>query len=148
MTALELTSALCRTFEGLYLKPYLCPAGVPTIGIGSTLYEDGSKVTLADPPITALHAEFLLQLTLRRDYLPGVIKASPVLLRYPNKLGAIMDFAYNCGVPRYRASTLKKRVDVEDWAGAQVECLKWNKGGGRILPGLTKRCQARAALLG
>jgi lysozyme len=148
MTALELTSALCRTFEGLYLKPYLCPAGVPTIGIGSTLYEDGRKVTLADPPITALYAEFLLQLTLRRDYLPGVIKASPVLLRYPNKLGAIMDFAYNCGVPRYRASTLKKRVDAEDWAGAQVECLKWNKGGGRILPGLTKRCQARAALLG
>lgn len=147
MNALEITSALCRTFEGLYLKPYLCPAGVPTIGIGSTLYEDGTPVKLTDPPITAEHAEFLLQLTLRRDYLPGVLKASPGLLNYPQRLGAIVDFAYNAGVPRYRASTLRKRIDAENWAAAQVECMKWNRGGGRVLPGLTRRCQARALLL-
>jgi lysozyme len=146
--ALEITAALCRTFEGLYLKPYLCPAGVPTIGIGSTLYEDGTRVTLQDPPITAERAEFLLQLTLRRDYLPGVVKASPGLLKSASRLGAIVDFAYNAGVPRYRASTMRKRIDAEDWEGAKVECLRWNKGGGRVLPGLTKRCQARAALLG
>lgn len=148
MNALEVTSALCRTFEGLYLKPYTCPAGVPTIGIGSTLYEDGTRVTLQDPPITAERAESLLQLTLRRDYLPGVLRASPGLIQYPNRLAAMLDFAYNAGVPRYRASTMRKRIDAEDWAGAQVECKKWNKANGRVLPGLTKRCQARAALLG
>ena len=148
MNALEVTSALCRTFEGLYLRPYYCPAGVPTIGIGSTLYENGTRVTLQDPPITAERAEALLQLTLYRDYLPGVIKASPILLKYPNRLAAMVDFAYNAGVPRYRASTMRKRIDEGNWAAAQVECLRWNKGGGRVLPGLTKRCQARAALLG
>lgn len=147
MNSLEVASALCRTFEGLYLKPYMCPAGVPTIGIGSTVYEDGTKVKLTDPPITAERAEALLQLTLLRDYLPGVIKASPILLKYPNRLGAMVDFAYNCGVPRYRASTMRKRIDAEDWEGAQEECLKWNRGGGRVLPGLTRRCKARAALL-
>ena len=148
MNALEVTSALCRTFEGIRLSPYLCSAGKPTIGIGSTLYEDGTRVTLQDPPITAERAESLLQLTLRRDYLPGVLRASPGLIQYPNRLAAMLDFAYNAGVPRYRASTMRKRIDAEDWAGAQVECKKWNKGGGRVLPGLTKRCQARAALLG
>jgi len=148
MNALEVTSALCRLFEGCRLSPYLCPAGVPTIGIGSTLYEDGTPVNLQDPPITAERAESLLQLTLARDYLPGVIKASPGLVKYPEKLGAMVDFAYNCGVPRYHASTLRKRIDAEDWIGAKEECLKWNRGGGRVLPGLTKRCQARAALLG
>ena len=139
---------MVRFFEGIRLSPYLCSAGVPTIGIGSTLYEDGTRVTLQDPPITAERAESLLQLTLRRDYLPGVIKASPILLKYPNRLGAMVDFAYNAGVPRYRASTMRKRIDAEDWEGAKEQCLRWNKGGGRVLPGLTKRCQARAALLG
>ena len=95
--ALEITAALCRTFEGLYLKPYLCPAGVQTIGIGSTLYEDGTKVTLQDAPITAERAEAILNLTLARDYLPGVVKASPGLLKSASRLGAIVDFAYNCG---------------------------------------------------
>lgn len=147
MNAIEIASALCRTFEGLYLKPYICPAGVPTIGFGSTRYEDGTLVQLTDPPITAERAESLLRLTLVRDYLPGVVKASPVLLKYPKKLAAMVDFAYNCGVPRYRSSTLRKRIDAEDWAGAKLECLKWNKGGGRVLPGLTKRRQAECLLL-
>ncbi len=145
--ALEITAALCRTFEGLYLKPYLCPAGVQTIGIGSTLYEDGTKVTLQDAPITAERAEAILNLTLARDYLPGVVKASPGLLKSASRLGAIVDFAYNCGVPRYRASTLRKRVDSEDWPGARVEIQKWCRGGGRELRGLKLRRAAEAALI-
>jgi len=145
--ALEITAALCRTFEGLYLKPYTCPAGVPTIGIGSTLYEDGTKVTLQDAPITAERSEALLQITLARDYLPGVVKASPGLLKSASRLGAIVDFAYNCGVPRYRASTLRKRIDAEDWPGARVEIQKWCRGGGKVLPGLVKRRTAEAALI-
>jgi lysozyme len=145
--ALEITAALCRTFEGLYLKPYTCPGGVPTIGIGSTLYEDGAKVTLQDAPITAERAEALLQITLARDYLPGVVKASPGLLKSASRLGAIVDFAYNCGVPRYRASTLRKRIDAEDWPGARVEIQKWCRGGGKELRGLKLRRTAEAALI-
>ena len=145
--AVEITEALCRTFEGVFLKPYLCPAKVPTIGVGSTRYEDGTLVTLSDPPITMERALKLLRLTLVRDYLPGVLKASPGLLKYPRKLAAILDFAYNCGTARYRASTLRKRVDAEDWEGAAEEIKKWNKGGGRVLPGLTKRRKVGAQLL-
>jgi len=144
---LEIAENLCRRFEGLRLSPYTCPAGIPTIGYGSTRYEDGRLVALSDPPITKERAEYLLFTTLRRDYLPGVVKASPGLLTNPNVLGAMIDFAYNLGVPRYRASTLRKCVDAEDWAGAKRELVKWVRGGGKILPGLVARRKAEAALL-
>ena len=145
--ALDLAQALCCTFEGTVLKPYLCPAKVATIGIGSTRYEDGRAVALSDPPITLERAQSLLRLTLARDYLPGVLAASPGLIQSPQRLAAIVDFAYNCGVPRYRASTLRRCVDAEDWTHAKYQIMKWTRGGGKVLPGLVKRRQAEAALL-
>jgi lysozyme len=55
--AIEISAALCRRFEGLFLQPYLCPAGVPSIGYGTTHYADGRAVTLKDPAITKAQAE-------------------------------------------------------------------------------------------
>jgi len=146
-SALEIAATLCRAFEGLRLKPYLCPAGIPTIGYGSTCYADGTLVSLSDPPLTASDAEALLLLTLERDYLPGVLKASPTLADKPKALGALTDFAYNCGVPRYRASTLRRCVDKQDWAGAGQQLMKWTRGGGKVLPGLVARRKSEAAFL-
>ena len=77
MDALALAAALCRRFEGLYLQPYLCPAGVPTIGYGATFYEDGRRVTLKAPPITKERAEQLLLWHLRRYFLPDVAALCP-----------------------------------------------------------------------
>ena len=145
--ALNLAAGLCRQFEGLRLKPYLCPAGIPTIGYGSTRYADGRAVTLQDRPITAAQAEDLLLLTLRRDYLAGVLKASPSLADKPRALAAIVDFAYNLGVAKYEGSTLRKRVDAGDWPGARAELGKWVRGGGQVLPGLVARRAAEAKLM-
>jgi len=64
--ALDLGLGLIRQFEGLILHPYLCSAGVPTIGYGSTYYQDGSRVSLADTPIDKATAEYLLKLTVRK----------------------------------------------------------------------------------
>ena len=145
--AVEIAAALCRQFEGLRLRPYLCPAGIPTIGYGSTRYADGREVKLTDAPITAAQADELLRLTLKRDYLPGVLKASPGLAGRPGALAAVADFAYNLGVAKYAGSTLRKRVDAGDWSGAKVELGKWVFGGGQVLPGLVKRRGAEAAIL-
>ena len=145
--ALNLAAGLCRQFEGLRLTPYLCPAGIPTIGYGSTRYADGRAVTLQDRPITAAQAEDLLLLTLRRDYLAGVLKASPGLADKPSALAAIVDFAYNLGVAKYEGSTLRKRVDAGDWSGARAELKKWVRGGGQVLPGLVARRAAEAKLM-
>lgn len=77
-----------------------------------------------------------------------VLKLSPRLMNEPDRrLAAIISFAYNCGTGNYRISTLKKRVDAGDWSGACDEIVKWNKAAGRVLPGLTRRRLAEAALL-
>ena len=145
--SIEIAAALCRKFEGFSAKPYLCPAGYWTIGFGTVFKPDGTQVTKDDPPITKELAEEWLQHELRHNYLAGVLHASPLLVRFPQALGAITDFAYNLGVARYRASTLKRRINEEDWDGAKIELGKWVRGGGRVLRGLVKRRQAEAEYL-
>lgn len=144
---LEIAASLCRRFEGLRLKPYLCPAGYPTIGYGTVYKPDGSRVTMDHPAITQETAEAWLLHELQYNYMPGVLNASPILTQYPVVLGALTDFAYNLGVPRYRASTLRSKVNSLDWIGARKELLKWNKGGGKVLLGLVQRRQAECNLL-
>lgn len=144
--------ALCKPFEGYAkrlpdgsCKAYPDPGtgGNPwTIGWGST----GPEVT-PETIWTQQQAEESLDKHLLY-FCSGVLKLSPKLLKEPSRrLAAIISFAYNCGLGNYRISTLKKRVDASDWAGACEEIVKWNKAGGRILPGLTRRRQAEAALL-
>ena len=146
--SLEIAAALCRRFEGFSATPYLCPAGYWTIGFGTVFKPDGTQVTKDDPPITKEVAEQWLQHELKHNYRAGVLKASLSLINHPEVLGALTDFAYNLGVPRYRASTLRKRVNEGDWEGAKTELGRWVRGGGRVLRGLVLRRQAEAKLLG
>ena len=144
--AIAITAALCRRFEGLYLKPYLCPAGVATIGYGSTHYENGVMVTMFDPPITKERAEQLLMWMVRNKYLPEAIRLCPGV-DTPARAGAIGDFNFNLGSGNLRASTLRRKVNEKDWEAAVEQILRWDKAGGRRLRGLTKRRQAEALLL-
>lgn len=145
--ALLLAAALCRRFEGLYLKPYLCPANVPTIGYGSTAYETGIKVTLADPAVTKDRAEQLLMHELTEIY-PRVLTLCPALPGLgAGVTAALLDFTYNLGTGRLQSSTLRKKINLGDMDAAAEELMKWVRGGGKILPGLVKRRQAESALL-
>ena len=150
MTALDeaipLAADLCRHFEGFRSKPYICPAGYPTIGYGTVWKPDGTKVTMDHPPISREVANDWLMRELRGTYATGVLKASPGLVSNPYALAAMIDFAYNLGVGRYRASTLRRRVDAQDWEGAKDQLSRWVRGGGIVLPGLVRRRKAEAAL--
>jgi lysozyme len=66
------------------------------------------------------------------------------LAKYNDKRGAIMDFVYNLGVGRLQASTLRRKINVQDWRGAAKELRKWVYGGGRKLPGLVLRREAES----
>ena len=145
--ALTLAADLCRFFEGFSSKPYICPAGYPTIGYGTVYKPDGTKVTMQDEPISKELANDWLMGELQNNYMTGVLKASPILISNERLLAAITDFAYNLGVGRYRASTLKRRVDSNDLLGVETELMKWTKAGGKTLPGLVKRRQAEIDLL-
>ena len=144
---LDIAAALCKQFEGFRSKPYLCPAGVPTIGFGSTYYIDGRKVTLTDEPIAETIAETILLHELHHTYLPGVLRNCPVLLTDEKKCNAIVDFAYNLGTGRLQTSTLKRKINAGNWVEAKEQLLLWTKGGGRVLPGLVKRRTAECRLL-
>jgi lysozyme len=144
---LDLATALCKQFEGFKSKPYLCPAGVPTIGYGSTYYADGRKVTLADQPISEPDAAALLRYELAHTYLPGALRNCPILATNERKANAIVDFCYNLGIGRLQTSTLKRKINAQDWEAAQEQLMLWTKGGGRVLPGLVKRRKAECALL-
>jgi len=144
---LELAAALCKQFEGFRSRPYLCPAGVATIGFGSTYYADKRKVTLEDPPMSQEEAHALLMIELEHTYLPGVLRNCPILATDERKCNAIVDFAYNLGVGRVQTSTLKRKINAQDWEGAQEQLMLWTKGGGKVLPGLLKRRKAECLLL-
>ena len=144
---LDIAAALCKQFEGYRGKPYLCPAGVATIGYGSTYYADGRKVTLTDAPMSEPDAAALLLQELHHTYLPGVLRQCPILLTDERKCNAIVDFVYNLGLGRLQTSTLKRKINASDWDAAQEQLMLWTKGGGRVLPGLVKRRAAESALL-
>lgn len=137
---------LIKRFEGYRAKPYLCSAGVPTIGFGSTFYEDGTKVTLQDAPIDPDRAKSLLDLTLNKIFIPGVLRCCPILINHPKKLGAIVSFAYNLGVGRLQASTLRRRINEQNWEAAANEILKWNLAAGKVSKGLDVRRKAEKAM--
>lgn len=151
---LDIAAELCRRFEGFRTKPYICPAGVPTIGYGSTYYADGRKVTMQDAPITEPAARELLIRELFHTYAPGVLRQCPGLLPLAllqddwRKLNAIVDFAYNLGVGRLQTSTLRRKINAQDWQGAKEQLMLWVRGGGRVLPGLVARRKAEVALIG
>jgi len=144
---LELAAELCRRFEGFRSKPYLSPAGIPTIGYGSTYYSGGVKVQLTDSPIDEPSARNLLMAELEHTYAPGVLRLCPVLATDERKFNAIVDFAYNLGVGRLQTSTLRRKINAKDWEGAKEQLMLWTRGGGKVLPGLVKRRQAECLLM-
>ena len=125
-------------FEGLSLKPYLCPANIPTIGYGNTFYSDGSKVTMSDKPISKYIA-FEMFKVIADDFAKKVSK----LITYPlnqNQFNAVVSFAYNVGINSFKSSTLVKKINLNAFDPTiKDEFLKWNKAKGKVLNGLTKR---------
>lgn len=140
---------LIKKYEGCHkrqadgtLIAYKCPAGVWTIGWGSTgrYVREGTVWTQqkADERL-AKDAQAAIDLAL---------KSSPILAKASEyKLAAIADFVYNLGIGNYESSTLKKRIDAGDWLSAVTEIKRWNKAGGKVLNGLVARREDEAKLL-
>lgn len=137
--------SILKRHEGCRLKAYKCPAGVWTIGFGSTFYEDGRKVKEGDT-ITMEEAERLLLKVLegfRKQLMPLLAVDLP-----EDALNALLSFTYNVGIGNVKKSTLLKKINTNplDLKGIEVEFNKWVNGGGKVLPGLVKRRKDEYAL--
>ena len=142
---------LIKGFEGFSAKPYLCPAGIPTIGYGSTFYPDGRKVTMKDKPITEFDAEAMLLDTL--NIVEGQVLTLIKKQLNENQLSALVSFAYNVGIGNLKSSTLLKRVNADpNQPDIREQFLKWKyaknpkTGKMEVLPGLLRRRIAEANL--
>ena len=128
---------IIKKYESLKLKPYLCPAGKPTIGYGSTYYEDGKKVKLDDKPITKERAEeLLLNIT---DKVNKQVTSTLRVVVNQNQFDALVSFVFNIGIGNFIDSTLLEKVNNLNFEGAAEELKRWKKSGGVVLNGLIKR---------
>lgn len=119
-------------FEGLRLRPYLCPGGVWTIGDGHT-----HGVTKDTPPITEVEAVKLLVEDVR--WVVKVIHNSVAVALSKTQFDALASFIFNVGAGAFYKSTLLKRLNDGDYVGAASEFYRWVNGGGERLPGLIRR---------
>jgi lysozyme len=96
--------------EGLRLKPYLCSAGVATIGYGSTYYENDQRVKLTDPPITKQRALELFKNTLKH-YEQAVWSNTRDDINQ-SQFNALVALSYNIGVVGFKTSTVLRKVNA------------------------------------
>lgn len=130
--------ALVKSFEGCKLKAYRCPAGVLTCGWGTT---DG---VTEDAEWTQEEADqrLLEDLSIFETRVKKLLQREPT----SNQLSALVSFAYNVGTMNFRTSTLLRKFNAGDIAGAAEQFPLWNKAAGKVLPGLIARRAAEQAL--
>lgn len=138
---------LIMRFEGFRASPYLCTAGVPTIGYGSTRYADGRRVTLTDGPISEADAIALLRLTVQRCELDMAKHCPAMLGATEGRQAAVVSFIYNMGVTQFLSSVYRRRLLARDWGDAARECQRWIFSGGKKTAGLIARREVEARLL-
>ncbi len=124
---------ILKECEGLYLNSYKCPAGVWTIGYGCT------KGIRPGMTISEAEAEEMLRKELT-EFEKGVERILSHIPLNENQFSALVSLTYNCGMePITEGMTIRRKLEARDYRGAAEGFLLWNKGGGRVLPGLVKR---------
>ena len=131
---------LIKHFEGCELKAYKCPAGVWTIGYGHI------KGVQEGDVITEQQANEMLVEELH-EYENYVNTLVNVPLNQ-NQYDALVSWVYNLGSSNLQASTLLKVLNAGDYDNVPEQIMRWNKAGGKVLEGLTRRRQAETDLFG
>ena len=155
---------LMHFFEGYRNKPYRCSASIWTVGWGHAMYADQlalpnarkegytglirSDYQLKEGDARVWSKDELVELfkvdinTFER----GVLRLSPNLVNHQSKFDSVVSFAYNAGLGNYQRSTIRMKVNREDWSGAAEAFMSWTKAGGKEVAGLVKRRKAEVAL--
>jgi GH24 family phage-related lysozyme (muramidase) len=133
---------IIQAWEGCHLDAYLCPAGVPTIGWGTT-----AGVKIGDT-ISQARADELLADDVQARY-QRLVELLPVIRQWqPYRVAALVSWAYNVGLRAVQDSTLRKRILAGEPPTKVVseELPRWDKANGKPLAGLTRRRAAEVAL--
>ena len=138
MKASQKAIELIKTWEGCKLEAYLCSANVWTIGVGTTKgVKPGMKITQAQAD-EMLHRDLA-------EFESAITRLVKVPLTQ-NQADALICFVYNIGIGAFSGSTLLKKLNTKDYAGAANEFGRWTKAGGKVLLGLERRRKAEKQL--
>lgn len=157
--------AMIKHHEGVRNKPYLCPAGLWTVGVGHVLYPEQAKlpfVRVAGQNVPMIRKEFQLRTEdarvwstaevddlLAKDlarFERGVARYCPNALDSQGRFDSLVSFSFNVGLGNLQRSGLRMKNNRGDFEEAAEEFMKWTKGGGRVLPGLVSRRRDERAL--
>jgi lysozyme len=142
--------------EGVRVKPYRCPALIWTVGVGHVIDQAHIKVpieerktlpipsgwdrTLSMDEVNAILAKDL------ETFERGVLRLAPNLAGRQGKFDACVSFSFNVGLGNFQRSTIRMKIQREEWDAAADSFLMWTKAGGKELPGLVKRRKGERAL--
>jgi lysozyme len=136
---------LIKKYEGFRAGPYICPAGVPTIGYGNTFYPaNGQKVTMKDTPISPAEAELMLMQAVETSFLPTLEKIPNWDEMSDGQKSALISFAYNLGAHFYGdtdnfGSITRALSSKANWSQVPEMLLKYRNPGSSFEEGLRKR---------
>jgi lysozyme len=158
---------MLKHHEGVRYKPYQCPAGLWTIGVGSLLYPEQAKIPIATgiglsmkdrlakrlayplkPQDNRTWSKEEVDALLAKDVVRferGLDKFLPIKLTQ-NEYDAILSFCFNLGLGTFQRSTLRQALLRGDKIGAMESLRKYNKAGGKVLKGLDNRRKDEEAL--
>ena len=139
----ESGKAFIKSFEGKRLVAYDDGTGVWTIGYGTIKYSNGVKVKKGDVCTDEQADQYFNNDLVKFENSVNSLVKVPLT---QNQFDALVSFAYNVGAANLAASTLLKKLNAKDYKGAAAEFPKWNKAGGKVMNGLTKRRNAEMEL--
>ena len=128
---------LLGELEGIVLRPYRDSVGIPTIGIGSTYYEDGTKVKMSDKAITKERAIQLAKNVVKS--FEAQVNKSILPTMTQNQFDAMVLLCYNIGESGFARSSVVRNFNAGNLQKAADSFLLWNKAGGKVVKGLVNR---------
>lgn len=137
--------ALLKTYEGFIPGPYKDSANVPTIGYGTTIYPDGTRVRMTDTPISKETGLEYVKIHIKNNVIPYIVSKVKVPIT-ESMFESLASFIYNVGGGNFSKSTLLLVLNKADYIGASDQFLEWTKAGGSVLAGLVKRRKDEKAL--
>ena len=156
---------LMHKYEGFRSRPYLCPAHIWTIGYGHVLYQEQIRlpvVRVEGKDVPMIRKEMPLKPEDNRVWTKteidelfrtdvgtferGVLRLVPGVVGRQGSFDALVSISFNFGLGNLQRSTIRMRANRGEWEGAAEAFRVWNKGGGKILPGLVKHREAEIAL--
>ena len=155
---------LMHKYEGFRSRPYLCPAHIWTIGYGHVLYQEQIRLPVVrvegytgmirkeyplKPEDNRVWTKTEIDELFRTDvasFERGVLRLVPSSAGSQGRFDALVSISFNFGLGNLQRSSIRIKANRGEWEGAADAFLLWNKGGGKVLPGLERRRKEERAL--